>query len=188
MRRTLSALVAVLVGVVVVASCGGGEKTTASQSSSSATSAATSGSNGDCKAGVKDLGNGVQARTFCGAAKASTQVGSTPLSFSGGECQVEADYVVVNIGTVVLGTGDAADAQRKNFRYFGVLVGKAPGATGDTPAGKDGTYSGGTVTYNDRGTGMNGVGMSITLSNNRQSGSFTGKTFDGSAFSGTWTC
>src|SRR5215208_4248460 len=55
-----------------------------------------------CVPGVKKI-NGVNARTFCGPAKATVKLNGATVSYKGGQCSKSAGLLAVNIGTVVLG-------------------------------------------------------------------------------------
>ena len=138
-----------------------------------------------CSAGVISFG-GVQARVFCGPAKATLHVGGKTLSFKGGSCESTSKYVSVNIGTVVLG-----QTTKKKPDYFGLDVGQVPGST-TKPAAKDGSYAGGTVAVVSGGKSyaVRGDTVKIVLSGNRSKGTITGTLiFGGSgAVTGTFSC
>jgi hypothetical protein len=138
-----------------------------------------------CAAGVKSSG-GLTERTFCGSAKATVHYGAQTLKFSNGDCTKTAQYISVNIGTVVLGT-----TTKPKPDYFGLDVGRLPGSTGKA-AGKDGTYAGGVLAL------AHGVKtylvvpntLKIVLSGGRTHGTFSGTGFGGSApkVTGTFSC
>ena len=88
-----------------------------------AVAAPTASSRTSCTPGVTSVG-GVQARVFCGPAKAKIHVNGKTLSFGGGDCERTSKYVSVNIGTVVLG-----QTTKKKPDYFGLDVGQIPGST-----------------------------------------------------------
>jgi hypothetical protein len=127
-----------------------------------------------CTSGVRTV-NGVQARVFCGPARATAFVNGKRYAFANGECELRGKYVAVNIGTVMLGAGKGPA-----LSYFGLLMGKHPAAPPAEPAvAKDGTYRGGLVTMTARGlaAGASLYGapnLKITLRNNRRAGSFSG--------------
>ena len=137
---------------------------------------------GTCKAGVRKL-NGVSAQTFCGPATATVHVAGRTFRFTQGNCVKTADYVSVNIGTVMLG-----QSARRQPNYFGLDIGRIPGS-GSPPARKDGRYRSGTVLtmeYADKTYDvLSGVAM---LQGNRTHGTINGKTFSGQALSGTFHC
>jgi hypothetical protein len=137
-----------------------------------------------CTPGIITYG-GAQARVFCGPAKATVKVGTKVLKYTqGGECLKSADYISVNIGTIVLGT-----STKPKPAYFGMNIGRTPGST-DKPARKDGKYKGGVLALDFGGTGYATRTdlLVTTLSNGRRKGVFTTKTFDGKTVSGTFTC
>ena len=135
-----------------------------------------------CTAGVHKFGD-VQARTFCGPAKATVVFGGKTIGFSGGVCERGPAYVAVNIGTVVLG-----QTKKRKPEYFGLIVGKAP-IIGGTPASRDGTYKAQAVTFAHAGKGVAVFSGMVTLAGGRKRGTFTGKTFgDNKPVKGTFTC
>jgi hypothetical protein len=134
---------------------------------------------------VKSSG-GLTERTFCGPAEATVHYGAQTLKFSNGDCTKTAQYVSVNIGTVVLGT-----TTKPKPDYFGLDIGKLPGSAGK-PAGKDGTYIGGVMAL------AHGVKtylvvpntLKIMLSGGRTDGTFSGTGFGASSpkVTGTFSC
>jgi hypothetical protein len=88
---------------------------------------------GACRAGVRKL-NGVSAETFCGPATATVHVAGRTFRFAQGNCVKTADYVSVNIGTLMLG-----QSARRQPNYFGLDIGRIPGS-GSPPARRDGSY------------------------------------------------
>lgn len=134
-----------------------------------------------CKAGVHKFGS-VQARTFCGPGSATATVGGKTFAFKGGNCVKTKKYLTINLGTIVLG-----QTSKKRPEYFGITVGKTP--LGGTPAPKDGTYSGDAVAFVHLNKGYGVGGSSVTLTNGRTRGTFTGKTFSGQIpVSGSFRC
>ena len=198
--------------MLAAAACGGGssskdaekKNTTAAPATSSGSTAsgattadpATSGSatGGKCKEGLGTVA-GVQARTFCGPATATVTVGATPLTFNGGECQSGSGYLTVNIGTVALG---ALKDPAQKPAYFGLLAGdlsKAPGGSAaaggeNSPAiTGDGVYAGQPlITGNSGATAIVLKTSTLTLSDGRKKGTFTGTGLDGSAVTGGFAC
>lgn len=120
-----------------------------------------------CTAGVHPYG-GVQARTFCGPAKATLKLGGKTYTFAGGQCERGPAYLTVNIGTVVLGT-----TSKPKPEYFGMTVGKAP-IVGGTPAKKDGTYVPQALTANHANVSYVILQAKVTLAGSRTKGTFTG--------------
>lgn len=148
-----------------------------------ATSAATASRMG-CTAGVVSFG-GVQARVFCGAAKATVKIGGKTLSFKGGNCERTSKYLTVNVGTVVLGT-----TTKKKPDYFGLDVGAYPGSTAK-PAGHDGSYTGGVLAIVSGGKSylLRGDTAKFTLSGGRTKGTFSAAGLLGSgAATGSFSC
>lgn len=136
-----------------------------------------------CKAGVIKFG-GVQARVFCGPAKATVKTGGKTFKFSQGSCDKTSTYFDVNIGTVVLGTPN-----KPKPNYFGLVIGKTFGTSGP-PAGKDGTYKNGVVAvvYASKGYAIRADMNTITLTNGRSKGSFKAVTLEGKSVTGTFSC
>ena len=136
-----------------------------------------------CKAGVINFG-GVQARVFCGPAKATVKTGGKTLKFSQGSCDKTSTYFNINVGTVVLGTPN-----KPKPNYFGVVVGKTFGTTAP-PAGKDGTYKNGViaVVYASKGYAIRADMNTITLAKGRSKGSFKAVTLGGKTVTGTFSC
>lgn len=120
-----------------------------------------------CTAGMISYG-GTQARVFCGSAKATVKIGGRTLSFKGGSCERTSKYVAINIGTVVLGT-----TTKRKPDYFGLDVGTFAGSAG-TPAGHDGSYTGGVIAIESGGKSylLRGDKAKITLSGGRTKGTF----------------
>ncbi len=150
-----------------------------------AVAAPAASSRTSCTPGVVSFG-GVQARVFCGPAKATIHVGGKTLSFAGGNCERTSKYVSVNIGTVVLG-----QTTKKKPDYFGLDVGRIPGST-NKPAAKDGAYTGGAVAIVPGGKSyaVRGDSVKITLSGNRSKGTIAGMLIFGGpgAVTGTFSC
>ena len=137
-----------------------------------------------CSPGVITFG-GVQARLFCGAAKATVKIGGKTLSFKGGSCERTSKYLTVNIGTVVLGT-----TTKKKPDYFGLDVGAYPGSTAK-PAGHDGGYTGGVLAVVSGGKSylLRGDTAKFTLSGGRTKGTFSAAGLLGSgAATGSFSC
>lgn len=136
-----------------------------------------------CSPGVRPFDGSTQARTFCGGARATVKVGGRTIAFSGGSCEVGAQYVTINIGTVVLG-----QTKKRKPEYFGLTVGKAP-FVGGTPAPRDGTYTAQAVAWVHAGVGGSITGARVTLSGGRKKGAFGGKVlFSSGTASGTFSC
>jgi hypothetical protein len=191
--RTPQAL-AVVALLLVVGACGGGgggkkSDSAASTGTSVATSVTTAttagGGGGDC--GVHEK-NGVQTRTFCGKATATISMGTESVTFPAGECETTGTYVSVNIGTVVLGTGDKATALKATTAYFGMNIGRTPADDSSKPAAdKDGTYTA-SFAANDHGTATTVITGTVVLSANRTRGTMSGTTLDQKAVTGRFSC
>lgn len=137
-----------------------------------------------CTPGVISFG-GVQARVFCGPAKATVKVGGKTLSFTGGSCERTSKYLTVNVGTVVLGT-----TTKKKPDYFGLDVGAYPGSTGK-PAAHDGSFTGGVLAVVSGGKSylLRGDTAKFTLSGGRTKGTFSAAGLLGSgAATGSFSC
>lgn len=133
-----------------------------------------------CTPGVHPFGD-VQARTFCGPAKATLVVGGRTIRFSGGGCERGPAYVSLNIGTVALGT------TTKAREYFGLLVGKAP-IVGGTPATHDGTFPTQALAAHHGTNGYAILQGKVTLAGGRTRGTFTGKALGGGTVHGSFRC
>lgn len=107
---------------------------------------------------------------FCGPAKVIVNVSGKIYSSSGGLCMKTSKYLNLNIGTLVL------SGPKKKYSYFGLLVGQYPGAvSGAKAAPKDGTYTGGLVSFVWKGKSYSGdTNVKITLKKNRTAGTFSG--------------
>jgi hypothetical protein len=134
-----------------------------------------------CHPGVHPFGS-AQARTFCGKAVAHVSLPGQSATLKGGNCQKTSKYFTINLGTIVL-------AQKVPNRpdYFGITVGRTP-LLGGTPAGHDGTYTGGAVAFVIKHKSYGVRDAVVTLTGNRTMGSFTGTLFSGGQASGTFSC
>ncbi len=214
MTRPIRTLILVASVVLGVAACNGGSSgkdaatkkitTTAATTTAAAITTAAgettaaavpSTKPAKCKAGLGTVA-GVQARTFCGPASATVTVGSTALSFAGGECQAGDGYLTVNIGTVALG---ALKDPTQKPAYFGLVAGdlsKAPGgaaaaagAAKSPPITGDGPWPGQPlITGNSGATAIVMKTAVLTLSDGRKKGAFSGTGLDGVAVSGSFAC
>jgi hypothetical protein len=123
-----------------------------------------------CVPGVKKI-QGVNARTFCGPAKASVKLNGQTVSYKQGECSKSTGLFAVNIGTVVLGN------LKNKPEYFGV-----------TAKAKAGKQTGQAVAIVHTGKSYAVMGT-VTLKSGLKSGSFTGEVFGSSkVISGTFSC
>jgi hypothetical protein len=190
----------VMAVALLVSGCGGGGKKS-DTAGSTATTAASTGTSGvtvttgtaaggpgnqsDC--GVHEK-NGIQTRTFCGQASATLSTNNEDVTFPAGECETTADYVSVNIGTIVLGTGDKATALKATTAYFGMNVGRTPSDDASKPAAdKDGTFTA-SFAGNDHGRAITVVTGSVVLSANRTKGTMSGTTLDKQPVTGRFSC
>jgi hypothetical protein len=137
-----------------------------------------------CTPGVRTIG-GHTARVFCGPAKATVKSSAQTMSFKGGSCTKTPQYFTINIGTALPGVTSGAVLR---LPYFGLTVGRVP-VGGGKPAGKDGTYTGGVVSWRFKGkTGSLGR-ATVKLTNNRTKGTFNGRAIIGGGnVSGTFSC
>ena len=123
-----------------------------------------------CTPGVKTI-RGFQARVFCGPAKARVSVNRKTFTIENGVCERHATYFLVNIGTVVTGTG----RNRPRLPYFGLIMGRSP-AYSDPVVNKPGTYRKGLITVNGRSVQVdlhNEADLRITLRPGLRSGTFS---------------
>ena len=115
-----------------------------------------------------------------------------------GRCQLGPTYIVVNVGTAVIGNDPAAQRVRTRHFYFAAAVGKLPGDRGQSAhraARADGTYSLRLLTLVDAGKRYVVKRGNVTLSGERRQGRFRGVlrggpglAGDGRQIIGTWTC
>lgn len=123
-----------------------------------------------CTPGLHKIG-GVNARTFCGPAKASVHLGGKTVAYKNGECSKSIGLFSVNIGTVVHG-----DLKSKP-EYFGV-----------TAKAKAGVQAQQTIAVVHGGKTKAIIGT-VTLKAGLKSGTFFGKVFGSPAkISGSFTC
>jgi hypothetical protein len=123
-----------------------------------------------CTPGVHKIG-GVNARTFCGPAKASVRLGGKTITYKNGECSKSIGLFSVNIGTVVLGN------LKNKPEYFGV-----------TATAKAGFQAKQTIAVVHAGKSKAIIGT-VTLKAGLKSGTFSGKVFGSPAtISGSFTC
>ncbi len=144
--------------------------------------AASAPAKGTCSPGVVAVGS-ASYRVFCGPAKAQLKVGSKTLSFTGGECTKTGTYFTINIGSAYLGAPMVAPTRP----YFGISVGRFPGATSGKAAGADGTYQT-AISFNVDGTRNTILPGQLKLSHGRTQGSFSGPLLRGGTASGTFSC
>ena len=135
-----------------------------------------------CKAGLTHV-SGSLARRFCGPAGATLQ-GASTITLKGGSCERRSTYLAVNIGTVVLGVVPNS----KLPDYFGLLVGKT--LAGGVPATHDGTYTTSvTVAFDYQHHRFVVLRPTVTLTNNRTRGTFSGRVLGSTAtLTGTFHC
>lgn len=133
-----------------------------------------------CHAGVHPFGP-VEARTFCGPASVHIALAGKSATIKMGKCQKTSQYFTINIGTAVLGSAPNKPP------YFGITVGRVPGG-GGVRAGKDGTYSGGVVSFVINPKSYALTNTTVTLIGSRTKGSFSGTIFGGGQASGTFSC
>jgi hypothetical protein len=121
-----------------------------------------------CNEGVHKFDGSTKARTFCGPATSKVELfpGNT-VKFKQGQCEKHKKYVTVNIGTIVLGP-----THKKRPDYFGLNVGETP--AGGTPAPKDGTYDGATISFVHKNKSESLGNATVTLTNKRTRGTFQG--------------
>lgn len=169
----------ILACCAALAACGGPSSSSRAASNTSVNASTnTTSSTAGCTPGNVTV-NGISTEVFCGPAKAQAQFQGQMFMWSNGSCFNEMGNVGVNIGHEVLDpTNSAAGNQlKKQFDYFGA----------EAQATKDGTYQGLLAGY-FHGQDITSQGT-ITLSNNLQAGSFTGKTILGSqSVTASWTC
>jgi hypothetical protein len=157
MKRTI-----LLVGLVAL--CTGAALTANAFASSSPHGAAT------CTPGVHKVG-GVNARTFCGPAKASVRLNGKAVSYKSGECSNTIGLFSVNIGTVVLGN------LKNKPEYFGV-----------TAKAKAGVQAQQAIAVVHSGKSRAIIGT-VTLKAGLKSGTFSGKVFGSpKKITGSFTC
>jgi len=136
-----------------------------------------------CTPAVKTI-RGFQAQVFCGPAKAKVTVNRKAFTIENGVCERHATYFLVNIGTVVTGTG----RNRSKLPYFGLIMGRSP-AYSEPVVNKPGIYREGLITVNARGVQVdlhNESDLKIVIGAGLRSGRFSA-TKPGSPIYGTPT-
>ena len=133
--------------------------------------AAASGRDAGCVAGMTKVA-GVQARTFCGPAKATVHLNGKTVAYKGGQCSTSPAGWTINIGTVVLGTVKSPP------EYFGVTAKAKPGSQPNQAVAVDHAGKGYAITQN-----------TVTLNPGLHSGTFKGTAFGSSSpVTGTFSC
>jgi hypothetical protein len=149
----------------LVAVCTGAALATAAFAAGSVNTAAAA-----CVPGVKKI-NGVNARTFCGPAKATVRMNGQTVPYKGGACSKSVGLFTINVGTIVLGN------LKNKPEYFGITV--------DAKAGTQ-TNEGVSVTHAGKSLAIMGT---VTLKAGLKAGTFSGKVFGSPArISGSFTC
>jgi len=160
-----------------IASCGNGSSgTTSSVNNGGPNNGA--GNNSGCTQGEQTV-HGISTEKFCGSAKAQATYQGHNFTWSQGACFNQQGMVGANIGQEVLDPTNSAagNALKQKYDYFGA----------ETQTSADGTYQGNIAGYY-QGQDITSTG-SLTLSQNLQSGSFTGKTIlGGVSVTASWTC
>jgi hypothetical protein len=124
-----------------------------------------------CVEGIKKI-NGVNARTFCGPAKATVNLNGRTILYKNGKCSKSFVGFEVNIGTVVLGN------VKQKPEYFGLVSKPKAGTNGD-----------GSLAVNHAGKGVAIIKATITLKPGLKGGTFSGKVFGStSRVTGSFTC
>ncbi len=123
-----------------------------------------------CKPGPAKI-DGKRATRFCGSATAAIHAGKLWFRLRSGSCAATSTFFTVNIGTAVV-------APNQRIPYFGLTVGKYPGAPKTRkPAGADGVYHLGVVVIRWHGGAWDIDGwVRITLWGDRSGGKFSGRT------------
>jgi hypothetical protein len=123
-----------------------------------------------CTPGVHKIG-GVNARTFCGPAKASVHLNGKTITYKNGECSKSIGLFSVNIGTIVLGS------LKNKPEYFGVTAKAKAGAQ---------TRQAIAVVHGGKTSAIIGT---VTLKAGLKSGTFSGKVFGSpTKITGSFTC
>jgi hypothetical protein len=167
----LSATALAALAASVVAAAGAGAAPVASE-------------RGACTPGLIPFGS-VQARVFCGPAKAVVHVGGRTYRFRNGICERASDHVAVDIGTVVIG-----HTTRPKPAYFGLDVGRILGNSA-RPAATDGRYPVVALAIDANGKGIlvDVTKTTVVLSHGRTKGAITGMTlFPAKPISASFTC
>lgn len=137
-----------------------------------------------CRPGAIKV-EGKKATRFCGPATAAIHVGKHWFRLSGGSCAGTSRFFTVNVGTAVV-------APNQKIPYFGLTVGRYPGAPNTRqPAGGDGVYHQGVVVIRWHGGAWDiNPWVKITLWGNRTGGRFSGRTsaYPHDSVYGTFSC
>jgi len=136
-----------------------------------------------CVAGVRTVA-GVTQRTFCGPASVSVKINGRTVKLSQGLCVATTKYLSVNIG---VWSGPGAKTKTEP-NYFGLDIGQPPGGT-TPPAGKDGTYTAGSIlAFNYAGKSYAMFKSTAVLRGNRTQGTVTGKALTGESIVASFHC
>jgi hypothetical protein len=154
--KTICGILATGILLFCIAACG--ESSNSSGNGNNTTGTANDVSNG-CVPGIKEI-NGVRTQNFCGDATATASVSGETWTWKNGKCVQGDGSWFINIGAVVIDTGDKAQEVMKQTNYLGISVTDAKIHDGEYPnLSFTGRYQGkafiitrGTVTLADNGT------------------------------------
>jgi hypothetical protein len=147
-----------------------------------AAGAATGGAEA-CTPGVRQV-NGGLARVFCRPATATAVLAGRKLVFKNGQCDRTKAYLTINLGTTAL---DLKVKPKPDS--FGITVGRTPLTPSSPPAGKDGVYTAGVITFVQGGKGSTlRAGARLVLKDGRTAGTFSGTAEAGRRATGSFRC
>lgn len=132
--------------------------------------------------------HGVSVRSFCGSARVTARARGHRLHGAGGRCKIRPTYVVVNVGSIVLGRGAAARRVRQTRFYFVASVGRLPGDRRHSPARRDGSYNLRLLAAVEHGRSYVARSGRVVLTTGRTRGRFTAALTHGGRIAGTWVC
>lgn len=178
--RRLTALI--VMGVFAAAACSsssGNSSPKANGTGSTATQAAAqsqANTNADCGAGsTTGTYKGKTTEIFCGPAAATVKIGTTTYTITGGDCLYDSTVGFgVNIGTSVL---DVSDVPADGPQFFSVIA--LPGSSAVAMG-----FMGGHAFSVEDGSDS----ATVNVAADHQSGSASGSTTAGEAFTATFTC
>lgn len=193
LARLATLVGALVLSAVVVSGCDGGDgggDGDASRAAGSRHGSRTAATCRDDQPASTGTAGGMRVVRHCGSARATVELDGARSDLHPGACQNTPTSVVVNVGTTVVDP-TATPKQRARLDYLGVLAGTHPAAAASaTPAAKDGTYSTGVIISGAVGGEPFTIlaGGRLTLSEGRTRGRFSGRSQEGDAVSGTFTC
>jgi len=184
-HRRVAAVAASAALAVTLGSCGSSSPSPAGSATPVTTPSPTPTQH--CPPRFHDV-HGISVRTFCGSARVSARARGHRIHGSGGRCKIGPTYVVVNVGSIVLGRGQAARRLRAKHFYFVASVGRLPGDRRHAPARRDGRYNLRLLALVDHGRTYVAQRGRVLLTTSRTRGRFAAALTHGGRITGAWIC